>query len=57
MATFVYRCPNTGRRTQGWSADEVSDETDTYEAIRCTACLQLHFVNRTTGKVLGAGGE
>lgn len=57
MATFVYRCPNTGQRTQGWLAEDVAGETDTYEAISCIACLQLHFVNRTTGKVLGARDE
>jgi hypothetical protein len=53
MATFIYRCPNTGRNVQGWSADDVTEESDTYDAVTCTACGQLHFVSQTTGKVLG----
>ena len=28
--TFLYRCPNTGQNVQGWSADEVTDDDDTY---------------------------
>ena len=39
---------------QGWSAEEIPhDEPDTYETISCTACRQLHLVNRTSGRVLG----
>ena len=53
MAPFIFRCPNTGLNVQGWSAEDVTDEADTYEAMTCTACRQLHFVNRATGKVLG----
>jgi hypothetical protein len=53
MATFIYRCPNTGLNVQGWSVEDVSDEPESYEATTCTACGQLHFVNQTTGKVLG----
>jgi hypothetical protein len=57
MATFIYRCPNTGLNVQGWSAEDVSDEPESYEAMTCTACGQLHFVNRATGKVLGDDGD
>ena len=46
MATFVYRCPNTGLNVQGWSADEIPDETNSYETITGAACGQLHFINR-----------
>jgi hypothetical protein len=53
MATFIYRRPNTGLNVQGWSAEDASDEPESYEAMTCTACGQLHFVNRDTGKVLG----
>jgi hypothetical protein len=53
MAPFIFRCPNTGLHMQGWSAEDVSDDRETYEAMTCTACRQLHFVNRATGKVLG----
>ena len=53
MAGFLYRCPNTGQLVQGWSADEIPAEEDSYESVTCLACTQLHFVNRTTGRVLG----
>jgi hypothetical protein len=54
METFVFRCPNTGRNVQGWSAEEIRDDApDCYESVSCTACGQLHFVKRATGKVLG----
>jgi DNA-directed RNA polymerase subunit RPC12/RpoP len=55
MAPFLYRCPNTGQKMQGWVADDRSDgEDDThYEEIACIACGLLHLVNPKTGKVLG----
>jgi hypothetical protein len=37
MATFIYRCLNTGLNVQGWSAEDVSDEPESYEATTCTA--------------------
>ena len=58
MATFVYRCPNMGLAVQGWSAEDVTDEdAEIYEAVQCTACAQLHFVNPRTGKVLSKPDE
>jgi hypothetical protein len=51
MTPFLYRCPNTGQTVQGFSAEELPE--DTYESIPCLACRLLHFVNTTTGKVLG----
>ena len=35
--TLLYRCPNTGRTVQGWSADEVTDDNDddTYQSFEC----------------------
>ena len=53
MPAFLYRCPNTGQRVQGWSADEVpAGDPDIYEAVTCTACQQVHLVNPATGTVL-----
>jgi hypothetical protein len=55
MATFLFRCPNTGCRVQGWRADDGSEDTEeTYETVNCHACRQVHLVNPSTGKVLGA---
>jgi hypothetical protein len=55
MAAFIYKCPTTGLKVQGWLADEPSSENanKTYEAVICTACTRAHFVNRKTGRTLG----
>lgn len=55
MPPFLYRCPNTGQTVQGFAAEETSG--DAYEAIACLACRQNHFVNPTTGKVLGGDDD
>jgi hypothetical protein len=52
MVPFTYRCPATGLNVQGFFADEVPKETDTYESVICTACTRVHLVNRSTGKTL-----
>ncbi len=57
MAPFLYRCPNTGLRAQGFVAEDVSDDADTYESVTCLACQQVHLVNPATGKVLGEAEE
>jgi hypothetical protein len=56
MAGFVFRCPNKDQHVQGWSAEDVSDDGDTYVPVRCTACRRVHHVNLTNGKVLGGAG-
>ena len=56
MAPFLYRCPTVGRHVQAWIADDSSDE-DTYATVSCLACRQVHLVNPSTGKVLGADEE
>jgi hypothetical protein len=53
MLAFLYRCPNTGYRVQGFVAEDTSNDTERYEAVICLACQQVHYVNPTTGKVLG----
>jgi hypothetical protein len=53
MPPFLYRCPNTGFRVQGFVADDVSKGPESYEAVTCIACQQVHLVNPTSGKVLG----
>ena len=51
MGAFLYRCPNTRQTVQGFAAEEVS--ADSYQSVTCLACRRVHFVNSTTGKVLG----
>jgi hypothetical protein len=54
MATVLFLCPNTGDRVQGWFADDGSGKDgETYDALTCLACRQVHMVNPRTGKVLG----
>jgi hypothetical protein len=58
MAPFLYRCRTTGHNVQGWFADDVSTaEGETYQAITCLACQQVHLVNPATGKTLGVDDE
>ena len=58
MAAFIYRCSSTGLNVQGWIADDPTEgEGKTYEAVTCTACTRLHWVNPKTGKALGADEE
>ena len=58
MATFLYRCPATGLRVQGWVADDPTEnDGETYEALTCTACGRMHAVNPKTGKLLGEDDE
>jgi hypothetical protein len=54
MPIFLFRCPNTGLAVQGWVADDPTKRAnDNYEAVTCTACKRVHYVNPKTGKVLG----
>jgi hypothetical protein len=40
---------------QHWLADETApdDPHCTYETVRCQACSGLHFLNRSSRKLLG----
>ena len=51
MATCIYRCPNAGQNVQGFFAEDL-DKRD-FEAVACTACTGLHWVNPKTVRVLG----
>lgn len=55
MPPFMYRCPNTGYRVQGFVAEE--PDNDSYEPVLCVICQQIHLVDPTTGKVLGEEDE
>jgi hypothetical protein len=53
MATFLYRCPKTRLRVQGWVADEpIRSEKQNYEAMNCLACGGVHLVNPVSGKTI-----
>lgn len=58
MPTFLYRCPNTGLRVQGWISDDPTEQDDdSFETVTCPACGCIHLVNPKTGKVLGGLAE
>jgi len=54
--TVLFICPRTGHTVQGFLANELFDtiEPDRYAPISCIACSETHFVNLTTGALLGA---
>jgi hypothetical protein len=56
MATFLYRCPKTRLRVQGWLADEPNQpEKQSYEAVTCLACGGVHLVNPASGRTIDDG--
>ena len=52
MVTVLYRCPNTGFRVQGYTAEEESADHDGHVPVTCLACKLMHLVNPKTGEVL-----
>jgi hypothetical protein len=50
---IIFRCPGTGLQVQTPITLAERDESDSFEAVKCLACTQMHFVSRRTGKVLG----
>jgi hypothetical protein len=56
MGNVIFKCPRTGMNVQHWLADEKPSApaaTTSYETVTCNACRGFHFINRTTGKLLG----
>ena len=57
MAAFLYRCPTTGLRVQGWLADNPAQHGEHYELVSCLACAGRHLVNTSTSKTPRRGGR
>jgi hypothetical protein len=59
MDNFVFKCPRTGMNVQHRLADEpaAGDPHGAYETVLCPACSGLHFVHRSSRKLLGEQGE
>jgi hypothetical protein len=55
MSNFVFKCPQTGMNVQHRQADEPvpGDQRCTYETVLCQACGRLHFINRSSHRLLG----
>jgi hypothetical protein len=51
----IFKCPHTGMNVQHRLATEAESDHQhvSYETVVCKACSRLHFINRSTGKVLG----
>ena len=58
MAPFLFRCPLTRMRVQGFyeedSASQPEEQTGRdFISVECLSCGGAHMVDPTTGKVLG----
>lgn len=54
---FVYRCPATGLRVQGFGEPDQAapDRRVLYVPVECAACRQIHLVNPQTGRLASEG--
>jgi uncharacterized C2H2 Zn-finger protein len=52
---ILFKCPRTGMNVQHRIDDDrpAGAPENTHVPVRCPACMALHFVNSTTGKLLG----
>jgi hypothetical protein len=58
MPPFLYQCPRTALRVQGWTEVEESEWTeDTRENVICLACGNVHLVNPKSGRAPGEEAE
>jgi hypothetical protein len=55
MGNILFKCPNTGMNVQHCPAEPAAEDEKrcTYEGVTCPACTRVHFINRSTGEVLG----
>src|SRR6266478_564447 len=59
MDSFVFKCPCTGMNVQHRFADEPAPDGPhcTYQTVLCQACSRLHFINRSSRRLLGEPEE
>ena len=58
MPPFLFICPNTGFRVQGFASEQTSDDSgERFEAIECILCKRVHLVYPATGEILGHAGK
>ena len=54
MPTFIYQCPITGYKVQGFVADDpANDKDEDFRPVTCIVCTRVHLVNPKTGRVIG----
>ncbi|MBB4382972.1 hypothetical protein [Bradyrhizobium sp. SBR1B] len=56
---ILFKCRRTGMNVQHRLDDDRPEAPpgNTYVPVRCPACMALHFVNSTTGKLLASSGD
>ena len=58
MPPFLFICPNTGFRVQGFASEQTSDDSgERFEAIECILCKRVHLVFPAIGEILGHAGK
>ncbi len=58
MPSFIFRCPHTHYKVQGFVADKDFERNpNIYEPILCAICQHIHLISPTSGKVLGDDDE
>jgi len=51
---YLFRCPITGSGVQGFLIEDApSEDPNSFSAVSCLDCGQLHLVNLRTGKTVG----
>jgi len=55
MRRVVFRCPMTERNTEWMDCEGERQDRGkpVYQAIVCPVCARLHFLNSSTGELLG----
>ncbi len=57
MGNVIFKCPRTGLNVQHWLEQQPEQDDGSYETVVCNACGRLHFINRSSGKLLGEASE
>ena len=50
---IIFKCPETNMNVQHCLTDPTDDAKDAYVSMACQACTKLHFINSSTGRLLG----
>jgi hypothetical protein len=54
MATFLFKCPNTGYQVQGYVGPEDEPvEDSTFVPVNCPVCAHVHLVDPKSTEVIG----
>lgn len=53
MTAVTFQCPTTRDYVQQWIDEDSRAEENSFAVVNCPACGKLHFVNRSTRKLLG----